>query len=62
MTNDLAIKYLKVYSNLPLAVREEVVVVVGNEPLSWNALRLEVENNTPKGLEGLKTLTELHII
>jgi hypothetical protein len=62
MSSDLSLKFLKIYANLPLAAREEVIVVIGDEPMSWNALRIEVENNTPKGLEGLTILSRLKII
>jgi len=62
MFNDLSVKFLKIYANLPLAAREEVIVVVDNEPMSWNVLRIEVENNTPKGLKGLAILSKLQII
>ena len=62
MSKDLTIKFLKIYANLPLAAREEIIVVVDNEPMSWNVLRIEVENNTPKGLKGLTILSQLKII
>lgn len=62
MQEDLKLKFLKVYANLPLAAREEVIVVVDNEPMSWNVLRLEVQNNTQRGLSGLTILSKLKII
>lgn len=62
MSSDLQVKFLKIYANLPLAAREEIIVVVDNEPMSWNVLRIEVENDTPKGLKGLTILSQLKII
>lgn len=57
------IKFLKIYANLPLSVRNDVVVVVvKNEPLTWNAAHLEVEQNTPVGKEILEILTKLKIL
>jgi len=62
MSSDLSVKFLKIYANLPLAAREEVIVVIDDEPMTWNVLRIEVENNTPKGLKGLAILSQLKII
>ena len=53
---------MKIYANLPLGMRDEIVVVVNNEPLTWNAAKLEIEQNTPKGKEVLKILTSLKIL
>ena len=55
-------QFLKVYANLPLGSREEIVVVVDGEPLSWQAAKLEVEQDTPKGREIIETLTSLKIL
>ncbi len=59
---DKRIQFLKIYANLPLGMRDEIVVVVNNEPLTWNAAKLEIEQNTPKGKEVLKILTSLKIL
>ena len=55
-------KFLQIYANLPLAVRNEIVVVLGDEPMTWNAARIEIENDTQKGEEILKQLTQMEII
>lgn len=55
-------KFLKIYANLPLGSREEIIVVIGNEPLTWNSARLEIENDTSKGKEILEMLTQLKIL
>lgn len=59
---DLKAKFLKVYANLPLGVREEVVIVIDGEPLSWKVAQLEVEQNTKKGEEILVNLNKLQIL
>ena len=59
---DKKTQFLKIYANLPLGMRDEIVVVVDNEPLTWNAAKLEIEQNTPKGKEILKILTNLKIL
>ena len=55
-------KFLKIYANLPLGLRNEIVVSLNNEPLTWNSTYIEVMNDTPKGKEILKKLVEMEII
>lgn len=62
MTIDRRTKFLSIYANLPLPVRNEVVVVIDHEPLTWNIVMLEVENKTQKGEQALDILQKLKII
>lgn len=55
-------KFLQVYANLPLNQRNEIIVVIDHEPLTWNAARIEVENETEKGREILEKLIKLGIL
>lgn len=55
-------KFLQIYANLPLALRNEIIVVIDDEPLTWNAAKIEIENNTEKGEEILRKLIEMGII
>ncbi len=55
-------KFLQIYANLPLNSRSEIVVVVDDEPLTWNAAKLEIENDTKKGEEILEKLVMLGIL
>ena len=57
-----ATKFQKIYANLPLSQRNEIVVVIDNEPLTWNAARIEVDNDTKKGKQILEILVKLKII
>lgn len=59
---DKRTKFLKIYANLPLGERGGIVVVVGDEPLTWNAAHLEVDQNTPTGKKILEILTKLKIL
>lgn len=59
---NLQTKFLQIYANLPLNQRNEIIVVVDDEPLTWNAARIEIENNTDKGKEILEKLVALGII
>lgn len=56
-------RFFKVYANLPLNLREEVVLVLpGRGPITWNVSYLEINNDTKLGEEILKKLIELNII
>ena len=56
------IKFLQIYANLPLAHRSEIIIVVDNEPLTWNVAKIEIENDTPKGKEILEKLVKMKIL
>ena len=55
-------RFYKVYGNLPLGLREEVVAVIDGEPISWKVARLEIDEDTKKGEEILDKLIRLEII
>ena len=55
-------RFLNIYSNLPLNIRKEVIVVLGKEPISWNIAYLEISGDTDKGKEILKILQDLKIL
>ena len=57
-----ATKFQQIYANLPLNQRNEIVVVIDNEPLTWNAARIEIDNDTDKGKQILDLLVKLKII
>ncbi len=54
--------FLKVYANLPLGVREEIILILEGKPMTWNAAYLEVDNDTKYSDEILNRLEELKII
>lgn len=56
-------KFLKIYANLPLGLREDIVLVLdGRGPITWNAAYLEINNNTELSRTILEKLTDLKII
>lgn len=55
-------EFLQIYANLPLNIRTEIIAVVDGEPVTWNSAKIEIENDTAKGLEILKQLEDLGII
>jgi len=59
---DRKAQFFKVYANLPQATREEIVAVIEGEPYSWQAAKLEVEQNTPTAEKILELLVKLKIL
>lgn len=56
-------RFLKVYSNLPLNLRNEVVLVVPETgPITWNVAFLEINNETKLGELIIEKLIQLKII
>jgi len=55
-------KFLKVYYNLPLKIREEVILDLDDKPISWNVAYIEVKNRTEISELILQKLAELKII
>lgn len=56
-------KFLKIYSNLPLQAREEIIYVTDDKkPLTWNAIYIEVINDTQLSQSILPYLEALDII
>lgn len=59
---DLKEKFYKTYNNLPLALRDEIILVIKDEPVTWKVVRLEIDNNTPLSKEILEKLDTLKVI
>lgn len=56
-------KFLKVYSNLPINLRNDIILVLDKKgPITWNVSYIEINNNTKLGDEILKKLAKLKII
>ena len=56
-------RFLKVYPNLPLNVREEIIYVVEDKgPINWNVAYLEIQSNTPLAKKILDRLAEMEVI
>lgn len=56
-------RFIKIYSNLPINLRNEVILVLpDNGPITWNVAFLEVQNETELGKIIIKKLIELKII
>lgn len=59
---ELKERFYKIYTNLPLNVRDEVVFVIDNEPVTWKVARLEIDGDTKLSHVILEKLAALGII
>ena len=56
-------KFLKIYADLPLGIRQEIILVLDDgRPITWNVAFVEIEANTPTGKIILEKLASLQII
>ncbi len=59
---DLKERFYKVYGNLPLNTRDEVILVIDDEPITWRVARLEVDQDTKLSRDILEKLAALEVI
>jgi len=53
-------EFKKVYANIPLNLREEIILVLKNRgPITWNVAYLEIEQDTELSKEILKKLDSI---
>lgn len=54
--------FLKIYADIPLNLRKEIILILDKEPLTWNVAYVEVFNKAQKSEQILKKLREMNII
>ncbi|MDI6806428.1 MAG: hypothetical protein QMD14_01275 [Candidatus Aenigmarchaeota archaeon] len=55
-------RFLKVFSNLPIDLRKEIILVIDDQPVTWNVAYGEIMDETKLGEKILKKLIELELI
>lgn len=55
-------RFLRVYSNLPQRLKDQIVIVIDDEPMTWNAVYLELKEETKLGRRILKKLEGMGLI
>jgi hypothetical protein len=55
-------KFLRSYANLPLNLREDIILVFEDKPITWNVAYLEIQQNTKNAEKILTGLKELGLI
>ncbi len=59
---ELKAKFRRVYANLPVPERTQVVAIVDEKPYSWDVAYTEVSNNNKLGNKILKKMKLIGII
>ena len=55
--------FLKTYSNIPISLRDDIVLVLGDKrPITWDVAFFEIKNDTELSKEILSGLKELDLI
>ena len=55
-------QFLKIYANLPMGVRQEIVLVLDGRPITWDVVYNEVVSDTPLSKTILEKLENLKFI
>lgn len=58
----LRTEFLRIYANLPLGIRSDIIAVLEGEPMTWRVCYIEVKNNTKMADKIVLYLRELNII
>jgi hypothetical protein len=58
----LKAKFLKRYANIPLGLREDTIVLINDEPISWNTAMIEIKSDSEIGKQVIKILRKWKII
>jgi hypothetical protein len=59
---ELRAKFLRTYANIPLNLRDDIVLVLDDGPISWKVAFIEVATESKKSEIILQKLNELSII
>ena len=64
MERGLREQFLKTYANIPLNLRDEIILLLGDEkrPITWNVAYLEIRENTKASKEILEKLKKMNLI
>ncbi len=53
-------RFVKVYSNIPINLRREIILVIDDNPITWNVAYVEIKNKTELG-ENIKKINRIRI-
>jgi hypothetical protein len=55
-------RFLQTYASLPIASRDEIIVVIDGEPMTWKSAKIEVEMDTLIGTKILDKLESMNLL
>lgn len=60
---DKKAKFIRIFANIPDKIRgEDIIVVIDDNPYTWNAAMIEVKNDSELGRKIIKKLEKTGII
>jgi hypothetical protein len=63
MMADKKAKFIRIFANIPEKIREEdIIVVVDDNPFTWNSAVIEVKNNSETGKKILKNMEKMGLL
>ncbi len=60
--DDKGAKFLRIYSDIPEELRNDIIVVVDEKTYTWNTAYLQINEETSLGKKILKALEDIGII
>ena len=60
--NALKAKFLKLFPSVPLPLRNEIIALVNNQPISWTAAYGEIKQDTDKAKTILTHLKQIGLL
>lgn len=58
----LKAKFLKLFASVPLPLRNEIIAIANNQPISWSAAYGEVRHDTDKAQNILTHLKQIGLL
>ncbi|HUY84982.1 MAG TPA: hypothetical protein VMU97_00525 [Candidatus Dormibacteraeota bacterium] len=55
-------RFINVYANLPARLKDQIVVVIDDKPMTWNAVYLELKEESELGKRILEKLIKMEVI
>ncbi len=55
-------RFLKTVVNVPIPLRGQIIAVVDDKAVSWNAAAMEIKQNTPEAKSILEQLHKMGVI
>lgn len=59
---ELKAKFLRIFANVPLPLRKEIIVVVGENTFNWTTAKTEIMNDTEKAFVILEQLKKIEVL
>ena len=55
-------KFYRSYANIPIPLRKEICAVVANEPMTFQVIKIELDNKTDMGRRAVEQMNSVGIL